>query len=82
MINGEESEKNNKIVDGPVNIQHKITDATSLGFILDRYEAIAGENSLLKNKIEELEKTIENMPKKATYKIPKMGSSIAAEPKP
>ena len=59
-----------------------VIDNTSMGFILDRYEALAAENALLKKENEDLKQ----LTVKSTDSVPypensaQLSSSIAAEP--
>lgn len=80
MINtNEKREKKEEIF---INSDINLTEDKTFLIFIDRFETLAYENGVLKEKVTVLEKEIENLPKKATYKIPKSGSSIAAEPKP
>jgi len=85
----EKTEFDKKTVEKEVETTKESIDLKSFELFFIRYDSLAhengmlkDENALLKNKVEELEKAVEKLPKKATYKIPKSGSSIAAEPKP
>lgn len=80
MINSDEKrEKKEEIF---INSDINLTEDKTFLIFIDRFETLAYENGVLKEKVTVLEKEIENLPKKATYKIQKTGSSIAAEPKP
>lgn len=59
-----------------------IVDNTSMGFILDRYEALAAENALLKQEVEQLKQSRGKDPDVIPYTDPsqKLSTSIAAEP--
>lgn len=60
----------------------KVVDNSSMGFILDRYEALAIENALLKQEVWQLKKSrgksIDAIP--YTENSPELSTSIAAEP--
>ena len=80
MIKSEENkEKQKKIAGIPV----KIIDNNSMGFILDRYEALVSENALLKNENEELKQRIDKPGQSIPYidNSLNLGTNIAAEPK-
>lgn len=53
-----------------------IVDNNSMGFILDRYEALAAENGILKKEIEDLKRS------RNSYTNKKIDPPMAAEPEP
>lgn len=59
-----------------------VIDNNSMGFILDRYEALAAENALLKKEIEGLKKSRAKPVDPIPYpeNKPKLSTSLAAEP--
>ncbi len=61
----------------------KIIDNNSMGFILDRYEALVAENALLKKEVEDLKNSRGKSPDLADYIInqEKITGPMAAEPK-
>jgi len=80
MINSDEKRENKEEIF--INSDINLSEDKSFFFFFTRYETLAYENGVLKEKVTVLEKEIEKIPKKATYKIPKSGSKIAAEPNP
>lgn len=60
-----------------------IVDNSSMGFIMDRYEALAVENALLKKEVEQLKQSRGNDINKPAYSFnPDPVVNIAAEPPP
>jgi hypothetical protein len=61
-----------------------LVEAISIGFILDRYEALAVENAFLKKENQELINSVSEPSQAREYPInpQPIGSHIAAEPKP
>jgi len=59
-----------------------VVDSASMGFILDRYEALAVENAQLKQEVEQLKQSRGNGSDSIPYTDPtqKLSTSIAAEP--
>ena len=60
----------------------KVIDNSSMGFILDRYEALAVENALLKQEVEQLNQSRGKYPDTIPYtdSTQKLSTSLAAEP--
>jgi len=59
-----------------------VVDNNSMGFILDRYEALAAENALLKQEVEQLKQSRGKYPDTIPYtdSTQKLSTSLAAEP--
>ena len=60
----------------------KVIDNSSMGFILDRYEALAVEHALLKQEVEQLNQSRGKYPDTIPYtdSTQKLSTSLAAEP--
>ena len=59
-----------------------LVDKNSMGFILDRYEALAAENAILKQEVEQLKQSRGKYPDTIPYtdSTQKLSTALAAEP--
>lgn len=76
-------ENNKEIIHEDIEeIPVKIIDNSSIGFILDRYEALAAENALLKQEVSDLKTSRGNNSNTSSYTVDsrKVSSHLAAEP--